>query len=30
VGEHNQHVLRDVLGYDDAEIEKLKETGALG
>jgi crotonobetainyl-CoA:carnitine CoA-transferase CaiB-like acyl-CoA transferase len=30
VGEHNEQVLRDVLGYDDAEIAKLKDAGALG
>ena len=30
VGEHNEQVLRDVLGYDDAEISKLKDAGALG
>jgi crotonobetainyl-CoA:carnitine CoA-transferase CaiB-like acyl-CoA transferase len=30
VGEHNEQVLRDVLGYDDAEIARLKEAGALG
>jgi crotonobetainyl-CoA:carnitine CoA-transferase CaiB-like acyl-CoA transferase len=30
VGEHNEQVLRGVLGYDDAEIAKLKDAGALG
>jgi crotonobetainyl-CoA:carnitine CoA-transferase CaiB-like acyl-CoA transferase len=30
VGEHNEQVLRDVLGYGDAEIAKLKDAGALG
>ncbi|MBW2288311.1 MAG: CoA transferase [Deltaproteobacteria bacterium] len=30
VGEHNEQVLREVLGYDDAEIAKLKGAGALG
>ena len=30
VGEHSEQVLRDVLGYDDAEIARLKEAGALG
>jgi crotonobetainyl-CoA:carnitine CoA-transferase CaiB-like acyl-CoA transferase len=30
VGEHNEQVLREVLGYDDAEIAKLKDAGALG
>jgi crotonobetainyl-CoA:carnitine CoA-transferase CaiB-like acyl-CoA transferase len=30
VGEHNEKVLRDVLGYDDAEIARLKDAGALG
>ncbi|HZP15173.1 MAG TPA: CoA transferase, partial [Nocardioides sp.] len=30
VGEHNDAVLRDILGYDDARIAALKEVGALG
>jgi crotonobetainyl-CoA:carnitine CoA-transferase CaiB-like acyl-CoA transferase len=30
VGEHNDQVLREVLGYDDAKIAALKEKGALG
>jgi crotonobetainyl-CoA:carnitine CoA-transferase CaiB-like acyl-CoA transferase len=30
IGEHNEQVLRDVLGYDDAKIAALKEKGALG
>jgi len=30
VGEHNEQVLREVLGYDDAKIAKLKGVGALG
>ena len=30
VGEHNQAVLRDVLGYDDARIAALRSSGALG
>ncbi|MBI2167920.1 MAG: CoA transferase [Actinobacteria bacterium] len=28
-GEHTEAVLRDVLGYDDARIERLRESGAL-
>jgi crotonobetainyl-CoA:carnitine CoA-transferase CaiB-like acyl-CoA transferase len=30
VGEHNDDVLRDVLGYDDDRITKLRASGALG
>jgi crotonobetainyl-CoA:carnitine CoA-transferase CaiB-like acyl-CoA transferase len=30
VGEHNEAVLKGALGYDDAKIEKLKKSGALG
>ena len=30
VGEHNDDVLRDVLGYDDDRIAKLRASGALG
>ncbi len=30
VGEHNDAVLRDVLGYDTERIARLKEAGALG
>jgi crotonobetainyl-CoA:carnitine CoA-transferase CaiB-like acyl-CoA transferase len=30
VGEHTDDVLRDVLGYDDARIAGLRESGALG
>ena len=30
VGEHNEAVLRDVLGYDAGQIAKLKDSGALG
>jgi crotonobetainyl-CoA:carnitine CoA-transferase CaiB-like acyl-CoA transferase len=30
VGEHNESVLRDVLGYDAGRIAKLKDSGALG
>jgi crotonobetainyl-CoA:carnitine CoA-transferase CaiB-like acyl-CoA transferase len=30
VGEHNDDVLRDVLGYDDERIAKLRASGALG
>lgn len=30
VGEHNEFVLREILGYDDAKIARLRESGALG
>ena len=30
VGEHNDVVLRDLLGYDDARIDRLRAAGALG
>jgi crotonobetainyl-CoA:carnitine CoA-transferase CaiB-like acyl-CoA transferase len=30
VGEHNEAVLRELLGYDEARIEALRATGALG
>lgn len=30
VGEHTDQILKEVLGYDDAGIEQLKESGALG
>jgi crotonobetainyl-CoA:carnitine CoA-transferase CaiB-like acyl-CoA transferase len=30
VGEHNEAVLRDVLGYDDERIAELRRSGALG
>jgi crotonobetainyl-CoA:carnitine CoA-transferase CaiB-like acyl-CoA transferase len=30
VGEHTEQVLRNVLGYDDAKLASLRETGALG
>jgi crotonobetainyl-CoA:carnitine CoA-transferase CaiB-like acyl-CoA transferase len=30
VGEHTEQVLRTVLGYDDAKLAALRETGALG
>jgi crotonobetainyl-CoA:carnitine CoA-transferase CaiB-like acyl-CoA transferase len=30
VGEHTDGVLRDVLGYDDAQVDRLRESGALG
>ncbi len=30
IGEHNEQVLRETLGYDDATIAKLKDDGALG
>ena len=29
LGEHNTTVLRDVLGYDDARISKLRDDGVL-
>jgi crotonobetainyl-CoA:carnitine CoA-transferase CaiB-like acyl-CoA transferase len=29
-GQHNEEVLRDVLGYDDAKLTALTESGALG
>jgi len=30
VGEHNEDVMRDVLGYDDEKIAQLKSAGAFG
>ena len=30
VGQHTDEVLRDVAGYDDARIARLREAGALG
>jgi crotonobetainyl-CoA:carnitine CoA-transferase CaiB-like acyl-CoA transferase len=30
VGEHSEKVLRETLGYDDAKIAKIKDSGALG
>ena len=30
VGQHTDEVLREVLGYDDARVEALREAGALG
>jgi len=30
VGQHRDHVLRNVLGYDDAKIAALEKSGALG
>lgn len=29
LGEHTEHVLRDLLGYTDDEIGKLRETGSI-
>jgi len=29
VGEHTDAVLREVLGYDDAKIASLRESGAI-
>jgi crotonobetainyl-CoA:carnitine CoA-transferase CaiB-like acyl-CoA transferase len=30
VGEHSAQVLADVLGYDAAKVDELKEKGAFG
>jgi crotonobetainyl-CoA:carnitine CoA-transferase CaiB-like acyl-CoA transferase len=30
VGEHGERVLREVLGYDDARVQALREAGAVG
>ena len=30
VGEHTEQVLSDVLGYEDSEIQKLRDDGAFG
>ena len=30
VGEHTDTVLREVLGYDDARVKQLRDSGALG
>ncbi|WP_198653676.1 CaiB/BaiF CoA transferase family protein [Actinocorallia populi] len=29
-GEHTEEILRDVLGYDDAQVSALRESGAFG
>jgi CoA:oxalate CoA-transferase len=29
LGQHSEEVLRDVLGYDQAEIDGLKEAGII-
>ena len=30
VGQHTDDVLRDVLGYDDAQLKAARASGALG
>ncbi len=30
VGQHSERVLKDVLGYDDEKIARLRRAGALG
>lgn len=30
LGEHNESILRDILGYDSATIAALREAGVLG
>src|SRR5690606_19607832 len=30
LGEHTEEILRDVLGYSDAEVQELMSSGALG
>jgi crotonobetainyl-CoA:carnitine CoA-transferase CaiB-like acyl-CoA transferase len=30
MGQHTEQVLREVLGYDDERIARLRSTGALG
>jgi formyl-CoA transferase len=30
LGEHNDEVLRELMGMDDAAIEQVKKNGALG
>jgi crotonobetainyl-CoA:carnitine CoA-transferase CaiB-like acyl-CoA transferase len=30
VGEHNERVLREVLGYDAEKIQKLRDAGTFG
>jgi formyl-CoA transferase len=30
LGEHNDYVLRELLGYDDAHIEALNANGTIG
>ena len=30
LGEHTQEVLRDVLGFTDAQVEEIEGSGALG
>jgi crotonobetainyl-CoA:carnitine CoA-transferase CaiB-like acyl-CoA transferase len=30
LGQHTDELLRDLLGYDDARIARLRSTGAFG
>jgi len=30
LGEHTEEILKDVLGYDDSELERIKASGAVG
>jgi crotonobetainyl-CoA:carnitine CoA-transferase CaiB-like acyl-CoA transferase len=30
LGQHNEYVLRELLGYSEAEITRLKEEGHIG
>ena len=30
LGEHNEEILRDVLGFSESELAEIKQSGAIG